>query len=308
MRRWLVASTATLVLVGALPGLQAAAAKPSTVTIDGSVSAVTAYSLSQLRAMSTAFNVSEPGRNGPRQVTEVGVPLESLVTPTVSYPPLVNTKNRSLRATVTVRGEGGREVTFALGELDPNFGNHLALVALERNGVAYAHGPQLVVPGDINRFRWVAEVEEVTIGVTPAVHIDPPQSGALTVEEADHTAVLSPALLALLPAVTATVSFIGPGGTQTHVESGPPLALVLLVAGDFPGPNTWVAAVGSDDYAATVTPDEGFVGGRQLILSLNEDHVALTQPRLIAGGDVKGGRYVSGVDNLAVGEGPASER
>jgi hypothetical protein len=138
------------------------------------------------------------------------------------------------------------------------------------------------------------------------VNIAPPQNGAVTVKEGDRTVVLSPALLALLPAMTTTVSFIGPGGTQTHTESGPPLALVLLVAGEFPGPNTWVAAVGSDDYAATATPFEAFVGGRTLMLSLNEDHVALTQPRLIAGGDVKGGRYVSGVDNLAVGEGPAS--
>jgi hypothetical protein len=207
---------------------------------------------------------------------------------------------------VTVRGEGGRAVTFALGELDPNFGNHLALASLERNGIAYPNGPELVVPGDVNRFRWVTDVVEVTIGVTPAVHIDPPQSGAVTVRERNRAVVLSPTLLALLPAVTATVLFTGPDGIQTHTESGPPLALALLVAGDFPGPNTWVAAVGSDDYAATVTPDEAFVGGRTLILSLNEDHVALTQPRLIAGGDVKGGRYVSGVDNLAVGEGPAS--
>jgi hypothetical protein len=197
-------------------------------------------------------------------------------------------------------------VTFALGELDPNFGNHLALVSLERNGIAYPKGPELVVPGDVNRFRWVTDVQELTIGVTPAEHVGPPQSGAVTVQGGRRKAVLSPTLLSLLPAVTATVSFIGPGGTQTHTESGPPLALILLVAGDFPGRNAWVTAVGSDDYAATVTPDEAFVGGRTLILSLNEDHVALTQPRLIAGGDVKGGRYVSGVDNLAAGEGPAS--
>jgi hypothetical protein len=306
MRRWLVGSAVTIVLLAWLPGLQAAAANAPALTVDGSVSAVTSYSRSQLRSMSTTFNVSEPGRSGAQPATEFGVPLESLVTPAVSYPLLVNTKNKSLRVTVTVWGEGGRAVTFALGELDPNFGNHLALVSLERNGAAYPKGPELVVPGDVNRFRWVTDVQELTIGVTPAEHVAPPQSGAVTVKEGSRTTVLSPTLLALLPAMTTTVSFVGPGGTQTHTESGPPLALVLLVAGDFPGPNSWVAAVGADDYAATVTPDEAFVGGRTLILSLNEDHVALTQPRLIAGGDVKGGRYVSGVDNLAVGVGPAS--
>jgi hypothetical protein len=44
------------------------------------------------------------------------------------------------------------------------------------------------------------------------------------------------------------------------------------------------------------------VGGRKLLISTVEDGVALSQPRLIAGGDVKGGRYVSGVVDLAVGQ------
>jgi hypothetical protein len=64
-----------------------------------------------------------------------------------------------------------------------------------------------------------------------------------------------------------------------------------------------VAAVGSDGYVATVTPAEAFVGGKQLLVSLNEDGVAQAQPRLVVSGDVKGGRYVSGVDNLVVGGG-----
>jgi hypothetical protein len=86
MRHLLIRAVATAVLMGGLPGAQAAAANP-TVTIDGSVSGVTTYSLSQLRSMSTTFNVAEPGPLGSQPVTEVGVPLESLVTPMVSYPP-----------------------------------------------------------------------------------------------------------------------------------------------------------------------------------------------------------------------------
>ena len=45
--------------------------------------------------------------------------------------------------------------------------------------------------------------------------------------------------------------------------------------------------------------------GRPLQLSLNEDGVALAQPRLVTDGDVKGGRYVSGVVDIYVGTGPA---
>jgi hypothetical protein len=37
-------------------------------------------------------------------------------------------------------------------------------------------------------------------------------------------------------------------------------------------------------------------------VSLNEDGQPLSQPRLIVDGDVKGGRYVSDMVDLAVGE------
>src|SRR6185437_1426545 len=52
--------------------------------------------------------------------------------------------------------------------------------------------------------------------------------------------------------------------------------------------STWVAAVGLDNYVATVTPAEQLAGGRPLQLSLTEDGVALAQPRLVTDGDVKG--------------------
>jgi hypothetical protein len=48
------------------------------------------------------------------------------------------------------------------------------------------------------------------------------------------------------------------------------------------------------------------VGGRPLQLSLNEDGTSLAQPRLVTDGDVKGGRYVSGVVDIYVGTGLAS--
>jgi hypothetical protein len=116
---------------------------------------------------------------------------------------------------------------------------------------------------------------------------------------------LSAARLARLPSETLTVSFSGPSGVQAHTETGPSLFAVLAAAGIRPGLNTWVAATGDDNYVATVTPAEQLVGGRPLQLSLNEDGTALTQPRLVTDGDVKGGRYVSGVVDIYVGTGPA---
>ncbi len=102
------------------------------------------------------------------------------------------------------------------------------------------------------------------------------------------------------------MSFAGPGGVQTHTEAGPSLLEVLAAARIAPTLNTWVAAVGSDNYVATVTPAEQFAGGRPLQLSLTEDGTTLAQPRLVADGDVRGGRYVSSVVDIYVGAGPAS--
>jgi hypothetical protein len=103
------------------------------------------------------------------------------------------------------------------------------------------------------------------------------------------------------------LTFLAGTTPQTDTETGPTLAAVLAAAHIIPGLNTWVAAVGSDGYVAAVTPAEALVGGRPLLISLIENGTALTAPRLVAGGDVKGGRYVSGVYDLVVGRAaPAS--
>ena len=55
-----------------------------------------------------------------------------------------------------------------------------------------------------------------------------------------------------------------------------------------------------------MTPAEALVGGKPLLISLIENGTALTEPRLVVDGGIKGGRYVSGVYDL-VGQGaPAS--
>ena len=246
---------------------------------------------------------------GGKQVTDTGVLLETLVTNAgPAYPAsLLNTKNELLRVTVTVRGAGHRQVTFAVGELDAGFGNHPALLALTQNGHRIAHGPELVVPGDRTPVRFVPRVSRLTVGIatTPATDTNPAAGSPVEVIDGRHHVTLSAALLARLPAETLHVSFLGPGGTQTHTEVGPSLLAVLAAARIWPTLSTWVAAVGLDNYVATVTPAEQLVGGRPLQLSLNEDGVALAQPRLVTDGDVRGGRYVSGVVDIYVGTGPA---
>jgi hypothetical protein len=155
--------------------------------------------------------------------------------------------------------------------------------------------------------RFVPRVSRLTVGIatTPATDTNPAAGSPVEVIVGRHHVTLSAALLARLPAQTLHVSFLGPSGTQTHTEVGPALLTVLAAARIWPTLNSWVAAVGLDNYVATVTPAEHLAGGRPLQLSLNEDGVALAQPRLVTDGDVHGGRYVSGVVDIYVGTGPA---
>jgi hypothetical protein len=296
-------ATAVSTIVGMTPAY--AQGHSRTVSVDGEVSAPAALSLGQLAAMpQTTVSLATDGR----QVTDTGVLVETLVNNARPvFAGLLNTKNELLRVTVTVRGTGHHAVTFAVGELDPNFGNHPALLALTQDGRAIANGPELVVPSDRFPVRSVRRVSELTVGVatTPATDTSPQPGSPLEVIDGDRTVTLSAARLARLPAETLTVTFQGPGGSQTHTEFGPALREVLAAAGVHPGPNTWAAAVGDDNYVATLTPAEQFAGGRPLQLSLAEDGVALAQPRLVTDGDVKGGRYVSGVVDLYTGQGPA---
>jgi hypothetical protein len=214
---------------------------------------------------------------------------------------LPNAKNALLRVTVTVQG-AGFPVTFALGELDSGFGNHPASLALT-SGSRILRSPELVVPGDTWPLRTVRDVRSITVAVQSPTPATPPSPGALTIQGLRGTVVLTAAQLAALPSQTLQVSFQAGTAPQMHTEIGPTPATVLRAAHIHGGLDTWVAAVGSDGYVATVTPAEAFVGGKQLLVSLNEDGVPQAQPRLVVSGDVKGGRYVSGVDNLVGGGG-----
>jgi hypothetical protein len=273
----------------------------STVSIGGAVATPATYSLSQLEALPlthTTLSVTRRSWWGSRSETDQGVALEDLVNS--ESPTLPSAKNALLRVTATVSGPWQGPVTFALGELDPSFGNHPAYLAFTENGHPL-QAPELVVPGDVDGARTVFDVDRITVGVQSPTPTTPP-AGGVTIEDGPFTRTLTAAQLAALPERTLTVSFVAGTAGQTHTEVGPTLADVLRAAHLGFGFSTWVAAVGSDAYVATVTPAEAFVGGRPLLLSLNEDGQPLAQPRLVTDGDVKGGRYVSDVVDLVVGQ------
>jgi hypothetical protein len=291
MKRWFSAIVGVAALAALVPAA-ASASDSRTVRVEGAVGAPAEYSMSALSALATS-NVQV------RSHTDRAVSVETLVE--LAQPVLPQAKNAMLRVTVTVRGRDRSPVTFALGELDPNFGNHPAYLSVAEDGHAL-RAPELVVPGDSTEARFVERVDELAVAVQSPAPTTPP-AGAVTLVRDGHDRVLSAGLLAALPARTLSVSFLAGGGAQQHVEVGPTVAMVLAAAHVRARPDTWVAAVGSDGYVAVATPAEATAGGRPLLLSLSEDGTKLGQPRLVTDGDVKGGRYVSLVVELVVGGG-----
>jgi hypothetical protein len=294
-----------VLLTAAEPAATASAApvRPASpvLSVTGAVADPAAYTLARLRALPEE-TVTLPG---PGKVQVTGVSLDHLVM--LAAPVLPAVKNALLRVVITASGRHGHQVSFALGELDPGFGDHDALIVVSVNGRPLTAGPALVVPGDQAPVRDLPAVTGIRVGVASPPVTTPPSPGALVVQDGPRQVVLTAATLAALPAQTRTVTFLAGTGTQTHTETGPALAIVLHAAHIPARANTWVAAVGSDGYIAAVTPAEAWPGGRPLLISLTEDGTPLAAPRLVTDGDVKGGRYVSGVYDLVVGQGaPAS--
>lgn len=262
-----------------------------TVSVTGAVASPATYTAAQLAAMpATTYPVTNARRGTPSTVT--GVDLETVAN--LSAPTVPAGKNTTLRVTLTVTGRSHRAVTFALGELDPSFGAHPAVLTTSGGSVG------LIVPADRDRSRSVVDVTSVRVAVSTAA-VSSGAPGSVRVITAHRTVTLSPWLLAHLPRQTETVTFLAGTTSETLTESGPPLSLALLAAGVLPTPNTAVVAVGDDGYGAAVTLAEAYVGNRPLLLSTNENGAALAEPRLIANGDIKGGRDVSGVVTLQAG-------
>jgi hypothetical protein len=302
MTRWVLAILTAVALAAtvAMAPRGAAAFGGPALRVEGTVAAPNAYSMGQLSSLATT-TVQVVERDGRHREThtERAASVEGLVQ--AAQPVLPRAKNAMLRVTVTALARGSDPVTFALGELDANFGNHPAFLSVEEDGRAL-RSPKLVVPGDSTDARFADRVDRLLVAVANPTPTTPP-AGGVDLQSEGRSRTLSATLLAGLPARTVTVSFLAGGGPQQHVETGPNLATALAAAHIRAHSDTWVAAVGSDGYVAVVTPAEATVGGRTLLLSLAEDDATLAQPRLVTGGDVKGGRYVSLVVDLVVGEG-----
>ncbi len=152
---------------------------------------------------------------------------------------------------------------------------------------------------------------------TPVSARTPVPVGSVIVDgSVDRPTRFSVADLAALPGRSLAVSWSTTrGGTQHHVEAGPLLVDVLAKVGprfdrrvkrgelrDF------VVVTGADGYEAVLSYGEiaPTFGNRPALLSLREDGVVLTAPRLVIPGDVLAGRDVSQVVHVELGSAPSA--
>ena len=80
-----------------------------------------------------------------------------------------NVKNDQLARVITAYGSDGYHVTFAYGEIDPDFGGQPILVAFEKDGQPLADSDgatELIVPGDKLAGRWVKNLVALTVTAT----------------------------------------------------------------------------------------------------------------------------------------------
>ena len=115
--------------------------------------------------------------------------------------------------------------------------------------------------------------------------------------------------LKAMPTHTATVSFGSAKGTESHTETGVPVATLLDqfgLATDATHKDDELSfailAIGADGYRAVVSYGEisPTLGNRGVLVSIAQDGIPLAQPRLIVPGDVKGGRDVTNLVRLHV--------
>lgn len=216
--------------------------------------------------------------------------------------------NGNLLDYVVVTSTSGQSVVLSEGEIDPGFGGHTTattdIIATAMNGTPIA--PQLIVPGDVNGGMGGRDIASIaSISVVEAGPNLAAIAGQPTTQFSISGNLASPGMYtSLAPSVTENVSYRSGSGTTNATFTGS--AIYTLLANS--GLTTDPAAI-LDDYLVATGSD-----GYGVVYSLGEldptYHTDPTGPALVAStsgtfrstspGDYKGGRYVSGLENLNV--------
>jgi hypothetical protein len=231
-------------------------------------------------------------------------------------------KNPSLRNYVVAVGSDGYEALFAVGEINPKFGNRPYMVAYgDTGGQLGPGGPdgfaRMVVPGDVYGGRYVSNLVALSVGHAPTL---PGSGGGLSTKFKLVGDVSSPGTYTLssleaLPATTLTATYMGPTGSVTDTYTGVSLWTLINDAGLVTDPfikndvlRKYVVAVGSDGYEAVFSLGEiDPMFGDQPDLVAYADTLGQLGPdgsdgfaRMVVPGDIAGGRYVSNLIELGV--------
>jgi hypothetical protein len=267
-------------------------------------------------------------------VVEQGPTLASLLTYAgVQYNSAC--KNDELRWWIEVTSSDGQSAAaLTAGEIDPFFGNRPAILSISSNGnFLTSQGPTLVVPNDGGQ-RMIKNVAVVTVGRAPAqlasttpacsptvaISQTPPVGSVVINGDVANPTTLTFAQLQAMQQTNQNVSFLNGTTPSSNSESGPLLSQVLALAKPkflACDPNDklrfYVAVTsGQDGYTALVSWAEldPSINGINQLLSLVENggSLATVGPRNTVPGDVRGGRYVSGVSVLTVFRAPTEVR
>ncbi|MEV4130424.1 hypothetical protein [Nocardia sp. NPDC049707] len=135
-------------------------------TIDGAVASPQTLPLDRLRQFATQTQqVSFDSSAGPQSHTFEG-PLLFDVLNSATPKPDPSAKNALLRLTVVVTGADGYNVTFAWGEIAPEFAGTKVLLAYTEDGRGLSR-PRLTAPDDRKGGRYVTDVIRIRL-VDPA--------------------------------------------------------------------------------------------------------------------------------------------
>jgi hypothetical protein len=308
------------VLVGGLLAAVVAQASPITsFTVTGQVGVPQPFAAADLAALpQTRQSVTFRAGSTTRADTFTGPLVWDVLQRAGGVVADTATRNGVLRNYVVATGSDGYTAVLSLGEIAPTFGNTPAQVA-----TAAASGTlpdpdgfgRITVPGDVRGGRYVSNLANLNVVTAP---LQPGSDGGPStslVVRGDVQQALSfdEAALRALPANTQTVTYLA-GSTQvTNTFTGALLWDVLNLAGLIIDTtvrndllNKVVIATGSDGYQAAFALGElsPAFGNAPILVAYDDVAGALDGgdgfARIVAPGDVRGGRYVSNLISFTV--------
>jgi len=227
-------------------------------------------------------------------------------------------KNDFLRDYVTAQGSDSYQAAFSFGEINPNFGNQNDIIAYQLNGqnLTTSGFARIIVPGDVQRGRWVSNLTDLQIGHVPYT----PGPGGVSTEftfGGDVTTPLTYTSADLPGSLTVSTVTVPPSTSPPSLANTVFTGVSLL---DLLNQSTIIVDTNiKNDILRKIVIATG-TDGYDIVFSMGEllnkfgnqpDYLAYQNApgsplgldgfaRTVALNDLKGGRYVSNLNGLTV--------